>query len=59
MMKHRFVPNKDDKKFVAAELEGYFDFEPGQPDIRSFQLVSTRATYGKADIGIAVRSLPR
>lgn len=58
-MQHRFAPSKDDNLFVHAELEGFFDFTPGQARIRSFRLVSTRAVYGKADFGIAVRSLSR
>jgi RNA polymerase sigma factor (sigma-70 family) len=58
-MKHRFDPVRDDKKFVRAELEGFLDYEPDGMRVRSLQLVSTRATYGKAEFGIAVRSLPR
>jgi len=55
-MKHRFDPEKDDNKFVEAVLTGFMDFEVNQPTIRALELVSTRATYGKSDFGVALRS---
>lgn len=58
-MKHRFDPAKEDDKFVDASFTGYLDFTTSPPAVRAFQLVSTQATYGKGDIGIAVRSVPR
>jgi RNA polymerase sigma factor (sigma-70 family) len=54
-MKHRFDPEKDDNKFVEAQLTGYVDFDVNRPAIRALELVSTRATYGKSDFGVALR----
>jgi hypothetical protein len=58
-MKHRFDPGKDDNRFVDATLTGFVDFTTSPPAIRALQLVSTQATYGKSEFGVAVRSLPR
>jgi RNA polymerase sigma factor (sigma-70 family) len=57
-MKHRFAPEKDDKRFVDAAFTGFLDFDIGRPVIRTLQLVTTRGTYAKSDFGIAVRSVP-
>jgi hypothetical protein len=58
-MKHRFDPGKDDNRFVDAKLTGFVDFTTNPPAIRALQLVSTQATYGKSEFGVAVRSLRR
>jgi hypothetical protein len=58
-MKHRFAPEKDDNRFVDAALTGFVDFTTNPPAVRALQLMSTQATYGKSDFGVAVRSLPR
>jgi len=57
-MKHRFDPERDDKKFVDATLTGFLDFDANRSSIRRLQLVTTQATYGKSAFGVAVRSLP-
>jgi hypothetical protein len=61
-MKHPFY-HQDDNNHVDADLIGYLDFEPGEPRIRSFRLVTDRATYGgdasaRQFFGVAVRSVP-
>jgi hypothetical protein len=56
-MQHRSAPERDDCTMVRAELEGFLDFEPARSRLRSLQLVSTRATYGRAEFGIALRSV--
>jgi RNA polymerase sigma factor (sigma-70 family) len=58
-MQHRSAPDRDDGTMVRAELEGFLDFEPARSRLRSLQLVSTRATYGRAEFGIALRSVVR
>jgi hypothetical protein len=57
-MKHRFAPEKDDNKFVDATVTGFVDFDVSPPRIRTLQMVSTRASYGKSEFGVAVRSVP-
>jgi hypothetical protein len=57
-MKHRQFTEGDDNRFVAATLMGYLDFEPERPTLRSLRLVTTEATYGRNDFGIALRSVP-
>jgi RNA polymerase sigma factor (sigma-70 family) len=54
-MKHRFAPERDDNKFVEASLTGFVDFDTRQPAICALKLVSTRASYGKHDFGVALR----
>jgi hypothetical protein len=60
-MKHPFY-HKDDSNFVQAELIGYLDMEVDKKHIRSFRLVTQKATYGSAGsiqhFGVAVRSVP-
>jgi hypothetical protein len=57
-MKHRFLTEKDDNKFVTATLMGYLDFETERLTLRSLRLVSTNATYARYEFGIALRSVP-
>jgi hypothetical protein len=53
-MKHSFY-HRDDDNVVEATLLGVLDFEPGKKQIRSLQLVTDRATYGRSEFGVAVR----
>jgi predicted neuraminidase len=59
-MKHSFY-HKDTDEFVAADVVGLLEFEPGRPRVRSLRLVTDRATYGQAHanlpFGVAVRSV--
>jgi hypothetical protein len=56
-MKHFFLPRQDDH-LVEATLVGFVDYEPGAKKIRSVRLVTDKATYGKEEFGVAVRSIP-
>jgi hypothetical protein len=55
-MQHSFY-HKEDGKVVEATVLGFIDFEPSSRNIRSFQLVTDKATYGGGTFGVAVRSL--
>ena len=55
-MKHPFY-HRDDDNFVEATIVGILDFEPGKK-IRSLQLATVTATYGRTAFGVVVRSLP-
>jgi hypothetical protein len=55
-MKHTFY-HKDDGNAVEATVVGFLEFEPGRK-VRSFQLATDRATYGRAHFGVAVRRVP-
>ena len=55
-MQHSFY-HKEDGKVVEATVLGFIDFEPSSRSIRSFQLVTDKATYGGGTFGVAVRSL--
>jgi hypothetical protein len=55
-MQHSFY-HKDDGRVVEATLVGFLDVEPSSPTIRTFRLVTERATYG-GTFGVAVRSIP-
>jgi hypothetical protein len=57
-MKHRFFTEKDDNKFVTATVTGYLDFDPDRSALRTLRLVTTTATHGRSDFGIAIRSVP-
>jgi hypothetical protein len=58
-MKHSFY-HRDTDEFVEADLVGVLEFEPVPGTVRSFRLVSDRASYGPAGhrqpFGVAVRS---
>jgi hypothetical protein len=56
-MKHTFVPDKDDNLFVEAAVVGLVDCDLTRQTIRSFQLVTDKATYATGYFGVAVRSL--
>jgi hypothetical protein len=56
-MKHPFY-HKDDDQFVEATVVGIVEFEPSTEKIRSLQLVTDQAIYGRRDFGVAVRSVP-
>ena len=55
-MKHPFY-HRDDDNFVEATIVGILDFEPGKK-IRSLQLATVNATYGRTAFGVVVRSVP-
>ena len=55
-MRHSFY-HKEDGKVVEATFIGFIDFDPASRSIRSFQLVTDRATYGGGTFGVAVRSM--
>jgi hypothetical protein len=54
-MKHSFY-HKEDGNFVDADLVGLLEFAPGQ-GIRSLQLVTSRATYGRTNFGVVIRNV--
>jgi hypothetical protein len=61
-MKHPFYHKADDK-FVEATLVGFLDIdfrdiEPGKQSVKSFRLVTDKATYGKRTFAVAVKSVP-
>jgi hypothetical protein len=56
-MKHPFY-HRDDANVVEATVVGVMEFEPGKKTIKSLELVTDRATYGRINFGVAVRSLP-
>jgi hypothetical protein len=57
-MKHLFYEGRPDDRFVDATIVGVLEYETSPPRIRSFRLVTERATYGEWKFGVAVRSLP-
>jgi hypothetical protein len=56
-MKHFFLPRQDDH-LVEATVLGFVEYEPKTKKIRSVRLVTDKATYGKEEFGVAVRSVP-
>jgi hypothetical protein len=56
-MKHTFVPDKEDNLYVEAAVVGLVDCDLAQRTIRSFQMVTDKATYATGYFGVAVRSL--
>jgi hypothetical protein len=60
-MKHSFYHKVTDE-FVEADVVGVLEFEPGGPKVRSFRLVTDRATYGgetgRHPFGVSVQSVP-
>jgi hypothetical protein len=56
-MKHAFY-HKDDDNFVDATIVGILDYDPATKKIRSLQLASDKATYGRTTFGVVVRSEP-
>jgi hypothetical protein len=55
-MKHTFY-HKDDNNFVEATVVGYLEFEPGRKRIRTLQLATDQATYGRSHFGVVVQSI--
>jgi hypothetical protein len=56
-MKHPFY-HRDDDNVVTAALVGYLEYEPARGALRTLQLVTDGATYGKGAFGAAARALP-
>jgi hypothetical protein len=56
-MKHPFY-HKPDEQVVEATLVGFMEFATDAKRIRSLQLVTNHAKYGRHDFGVAVRSVP-
>jgi hypothetical protein len=56
-MKHFFLPRQDDHQ-VEATVFGFVEYEAKTKKIRSVRLVTEKATYGKDEFGVAVRSVP-
>jgi hypothetical protein len=54
VMKHAFYPGRDDDNFSRAEVAGFADCDEDR--IAAFYLVTEKATYGKGDMHVAVRS---
>jgi hypothetical protein len=56
-MKHRFLPIKDDDKFVEAKVVGFVDCDPVKKQIKNVRMVTEKATYNDNTFGVAVRSV--
>jgi hypothetical protein len=56
-MKHPFY-HKVDSNAVEATMVGLIEFEPDKKKVRSFQLATDQATYGRAHFGVTVRLVP-
>jgi hypothetical protein len=56
-LKHTFY-HKDDDNFVDATIVGILDYDPATKTIRSLQLATDKATYGRTTFGVVVRSEP-
>jgi hypothetical protein len=56
-MKHSFY-HRDDDNVVRATVVGLLDYDLARKKIRSFQMVTDKATYGRFTFGVAVRSVP-
>jgi hypothetical protein len=56
-MKHRFLPIKDDDKFVEAKVVGFVDCDPVKKQIKNVRMVTEKATYNDNTVGVAVRSV--
>jgi hypothetical protein len=54
-MKHPFY-HKDDGNFVEAPLVGLIEFDAKQSRIRTFQLATNGATYGRLNFGVVASS---
>jgi hypothetical protein len=57
-MKHQFYPRRHDDNYVEATLAGYLDFDWQTRRIRTLRLVTSGATYGDKQFGVALRSSP-
>jgi hypothetical protein len=56
-MKHTFY-HKDDDNVVEATIVGVLDYDQAARKIRSLQLATDKATYGRITFGVVVRSEP-
>jgi hypothetical protein len=56
-MKHPFY-HRDDDQVVEATVVGALECETAKPALRSFQLVTDHAIYGRRPFGVAVRNEP-
>jgi hypothetical protein len=56
-MRHSFY-HKDDDNSVDATIVGILDYDAATKTIRSLQLATDRATYGRTNFGVVVRSEP-
>jgi hypothetical protein len=56
-MKHTFY-HKDDDNVVDATFVGILDYDRAAKKIRSLQLATDKATYGRITFGVVVRSEP-
>jgi hypothetical protein len=56
-MKHRFLPIKDDDKFVEAKVVGFVDCDMAKKQIKKVMMVTEKATYNDTTFGVAVRSI--
>jgi hypothetical protein len=59
-MGRKFYPGHPEQKpnYVEARIAGLIEFVPGK-EIRSFRLVTEKATYGDSKFAVAVRLVPR
>ena len=55
VMRHDFY-HKSDGKMVDATLVGYIDWTPADAKVKTFRLVTDRATYGGGTFAVAIRS---
>ena len=55
-MKHPFY-HRDDDNTVEATVVGLLDFEPAGARVRSLQLATVRASYGRTWFGVVVNSV--
>jgi hypothetical protein len=56
-MKHTFY-HKDDDNSVDATIVGILDYDAATKTVRSLQLATEKATYGRTTFGVVVRSEP-
>jgi hypothetical protein len=54
-MRHDFY-HRPDGKTVDARLIGYVDWSPGDGAVKTFRLVTDKATYGGGTFAVAIRS---
>ncbi|MEO7652525.1 MAG: hypothetical protein ABIZ80_18835 [Bryobacteraceae bacterium] len=58
-MKRSMSPNpaKADNNFVDATVTGYLDVDPSTKRIQKLRLITSKATYGGEEFGVALRSM--
>ena len=57
-MKRPFLHFQNDDSRVEASFVGYLDYDAAKKEVRSFRMVTDKATYARGDFGVAVRSVP-